>query len=64
MLGGKLLGHFTKEDLVWDVEKLVEKHQDLLKDPVRQAAAERDPYAESLQRGGEKKFEPEGLTPN
>lgn len=63
MHGGKLLGHFTNADLVWDVEGLVEKHQGLLKDPVRQAAAERDPYAESLQPGGEK-FVPNGVTPN
>lgn len=62
MHAGEQLGQFTGERLVWELEDVVESKKILLVDPIRQAAREVDPYAESL-RKGDAEVVPKGVAP-
>ena len=62
MHAGQQLGQFKGEKLVWEIEEIVTKKKNLLIDPVRHAAREVDPYAESV-RKIEGDFVPKGVSP-
>ena len=59
---GDQLSQFSGTKLVWELEEVVVREKKLLVDPIRHAAREVDPYAESL-RKIEGEFVPESVAP-
>lgn len=61
MFAGEQLAQFRGNNSVWKIDELITTRKGDLADPIRQAAAETDPYAESLRKDTQE-FVPEGIS--